>query len=61
MTPSASMNVSEPNQRRRERGVLWASVVALLFAAVAALSFALDQTVTLSSLPPSQPTQAAGQ
>ena len=61
MTPSASMDISEPNRRRRERGVVWASVVALLFAAVAALSFALDQTVTLSSLPTPQPTRAAGQ
>jgi hypothetical protein len=53
MTPSASMdllNTDEP----RDRGVLWASVIAILFAAVAAISFAVDQSVTLSSLPTQQ-------
>ena len=38
MTPSASFDLSKPNERH---SVLWASVVALLFAAVAAISFAL--------------------
>ena len=32
-------------------GATWASVVAILFAAVAVISFAVDQSVTLSSLP----------
>ena len=53
MTPSASFDLSKPNERH---SVLWASVVALLFAAVAAISFAVDQSVTLSSLPTQQTT-----
>lgn len=61
MTPSASMDMNKPGGRRAEHGILWASIVAVLFAAVAALSFALDQTVTLSSLPTLQPAQTAEQ
>ncbi|HEX6442283.1 MAG TPA: hypothetical protein VF007_08860 [Stellaceae bacterium] len=61
MTPGASIDMNRPGGRRTERGILWASIVAVLFAAVAALSFALDQTVTLSSLPTLQPAQTAGQ
>jgi hypothetical protein len=61
MTPSASMNTSWPGEPHRDNGVLWASLIALLFAAVAATSFAVDQSVTLSSLPTLQPEQAAGQ
>jgi hypothetical protein len=55
------MDMNKPGARRTEHGILWASIVAVLFAAVAALSFALDQTVTLSSLPTLQPAQNAGQ
>jgi hypothetical protein len=61
MIPSASMNSSSSGKRRGERGVLWASVVAVLFAAVATISFAVDQSVTLSSLPTVQPTRTAGE
>jgi hypothetical protein len=60
MTPSASMDINKPGGRRTEHGMLWASIVAVLFAAVAALSFALDQTVTLSSVPTLQPAQTTG-
>jgi hypothetical protein len=35
-------------------------VIAILFAAVAATSFAVDQSVTLSSLPAAPPTGSAG-
>jgi hypothetical protein len=55
------MNMSRPGGPRRDHSVLWASVIALLFAAVAATSFAVDQSVTLSSLPTLPPEQAAGQ
>ena len=61
MTPSASIERSELGARRGERSVLWASVIAALFAAVAAISFAIDQTVTLSSLPAFPPPQTAGE
>jgi hypothetical protein len=60
MTPSASMDMNKSGGRGTEHGILWASVVALLFAALAALSFAIDQTVTLSSLPTLQPVETAG-
>jgi hypothetical protein len=61
MHPSASMDLAKPTMPRRDRGVLWALLIAILFAAVAAISFAVDQTVTLSSLPALQPGQTAGQ
>ena len=38
-------------QRPDRRGVAWASVVAMLFVAIATISFAVEQTVTLSSVP----------
>ncbi len=44
--------------RRGDGGVAWALVVAVLFLALAALSFALDQSVTLSS-PPVPPGHSA--
>lgn len=61
MTPSASVNLHRPGERRDQHGIAWALVIAVLFAALAALSFALDQTVTLSSLPALQQTHTAGQ
>ena len=54
MTPSASMHLFNAREPHGDHGVLWASVVAILFAAVAAISFAVDQSVTLSSLPTQQ-------
>ena len=51
-------NAREPHG---DHGVLWASVVAILFAAVAAISFAVGQTVTLCASPGPQPTQSTGQ
>ena len=50
MSPGASLYGLPPG-KERDHGVAWASVVAILFAAVAALSFAIDQSVTLSNLP----------
>jgi hypothetical protein len=40
------------------RGTALATVIAILFATVAAISFAVDLSVTLSSLPP--PARTAG-
>ena len=48
------------NQVRDRSGVAWAAVVAVLFAAVAAISFAVDQSVTLSNLPAAPPARTAG-
>jgi len=45
-----------PQEHRHDpRGVAWASVIAILFAAVAAISFAVDQSVTLSGFPAPAP------
>jgi len=37
------------------RGLAWPMAIAIMFALVAAVSFALDQSVTLSSLPAPPP------
>jgi hypothetical protein len=51
MNPGTSWYDLPPDEHRDPRGVAWASVIAILFAAVAAISFAIDQSVTLSALP----------
>jgi hypothetical protein len=50
MNPGAYLSDLPPG-KQRDHGVAWASVVAILFAVVAAISFAVDQSVTLSNLP----------
>jgi hypothetical protein len=60
MSPGASLYHSPPDDRRNARGVAWASVIAILFAAIAAISFAVDQSVTLSSLHASPPADSPG-
>jgi len=59
MSPGASLSDGPPDARR-EPGVAWASVIAILFVAIAAISFAVDQSVTLSSLPSPPPANSAG-
>jgi hypothetical protein len=51
MNPATSWYDLPPDEHRDPRGVVWASVIAILFVAVAAISFAVDQSVTLSSVP----------
>jgi hypothetical protein len=51
MSRGASWYDLPPNEHRDPRGVAWASVIAILFVAFAAISFAVDQSVTLSGLP----------
>ena len=61
MSPGASLyDVPPEGDRRGPGGVAWASVVAVLFAAIAAISFAVDQSVTLSSVPLPPPADRAG-
>jgi hypothetical protein len=36
--------------RRSRHDVVWSSVIAILFAALSVISFAVDQSVTLSTL-----------
>ena len=58
MNPHASTYGSPPD-KERDHGVAWASVIAILFVVVAALSFAVDQSVTLS-LPTPPPAAGTG-
>jgi len=51
MSPGASVFHWRARPPGEERGAGWAAAIAILFAAVAATSFALDQSLTLSSLP----------
>jgi hypothetical protein len=60
MNPGASLSSPSKDKRSDDYGVAWASVIAILFAAVAAISFAVDQSVTLSSLPAPPPAAGAG-
>lgn len=61
MSPGASWYDLRPDDDRRDQNsVTWASVIAILFVAVAAISFAVDQSVTLSSLPTPPPANSAG-
>ena len=60
MSPGASLFHTRPDERRDPSGVAWASVIAILFAAIAAISFAVDQSVTLSSLPAPPPAASTG-
>jgi len=57
MSPGAFYSPFRRDARDR-RGVALATVVAILFATVAAISFAVDMSVTLSSLP--APTASVG-
>jgi hypothetical protein len=59
MSPGAS-TFGAPPDKEHDHGVAWASVVAILFAAVAAVSFAVDQSVTLSNPPAPPPAGGTG-
>ena len=60
MSPGASLYGVPPDDRGDPGGVARASAIAILFAAIAAISFAVDQSVTLSSLPAPPPADSAG-
>jgi hypothetical protein len=49
MSPGASLYESPPD-KHSDHHIVLALVIAILFVAVAAISFAVDQSVTLSSL-----------
>ena len=53
LSPGASWY--DPDGHGNPGRIAWASVIAILFAAIAAISFAVDQSVTLSSLPAPPP------
>ena len=50
MSPGASAYRWPPARGRGRSGIVWPSVVAILFATFAAISFAVDQSVTVSIL-----------
>jgi hypothetical protein len=50
MSPGAPSFRWPPARGRNRRGVIWPSVIAILFATFAAISFAIDQSVTLAIL-----------
>ena len=49
MGPGASIEHLPLQWRPRQRGIVWPSVIAILFATVAAISFAVDQSVDIST------------
>ena len=51
MSRLASWSGPPAEQARHDRGEVWATVVAIVFAALAVISLAVDQSVTLSDLP----------
>jgi hypothetical protein len=51
MSPGISFHFFHRAAPRAEHRSAWAAIVAVLFAAVAAISFAVDQSITLSTLP----------
>ena len=59
MSPSASWYRLRSDDGG-DQSVAWALVIAILFLAIAATSFAVDQSVTLSSLPAPPPAASAG-
>ena len=50
MGPGASIFERPVTKPRDRRGMVWSSVIAILFATFAAISFAIDQSVTVSIL-----------
>ena len=54
MNPSTSFHFFHRAEPGSPNGVIWAVIIAVLFALVAALSFAVDQSITLSN-PPTAP------
>jgi hypothetical protein len=50
MSPGAFM-YGWSDDKQRFRGVVWPSVIAILFATLSVISFAIDQSVTVSILP----------
>jgi hypothetical protein len=51
MTPGATRFPATADKRQPVSGIVWSSLVALLFATFATISFAVDQSVTPSVLP----------
>jgi hypothetical protein len=51
MNPSTSFHFFHRVDPGNANGTTWAVIIAVLFALVAAVSFAVDQSITLSNVP----------
>jgi len=51
MSPGTSFHFFHRGAHSEASGTAWAAIIAILFTVVAAVSFAVDQSVTLSNLP----------
>jgi hypothetical protein len=51
MNPGTSFHFFHRAVHSESSSTAWAAIIAILFAVIAAVSFAVDQSVTLSSLP----------
>ena len=61
MNPGTSFHFFHRGVHGESTSTAWAAIIAILFAVVAAISFAVDQSVTLSNLPaPPPPVHGAG-
>ena len=59
MNPGISFHWFHRRAPSDDNGTAWALIIAILFAMVAAISFAVDQSVTLSNLPGPPPAPTA--
>jgi hypothetical protein len=59
MSPGTAFHFFHRTGPAESSGSVWALVIAILFAVVAAASFAVDQSVTLSNFPVA-PTETSG-
>jgi FlaG/FlaF family flagellin (archaellin) len=60
MSPGTPFHLFHRNVHGESSSTAWAAIIAILFALVAAISFAVDQSVTLSSLPAPPQAHAVG-
>ena len=51
MSPGTAFHFFHRRAQSESSGTAWPLIIAVLFAVVAAISFAVDQSVTLSTLP----------
>jgi len=60
MNPGTSFHFFHRGAHGESSSTTWAAIIAILFAVIAAVSFAVDQSIALSSLPAPPPAQAVG-
>ena len=60
MSPGTAFHFFHRSTPNESSGTAWALLIAILFAVVAMISFAIDQSITLSNLPAPAPAHSAG-